>query len=44
MYTMENILEITKTSRDTRKIPFINYVIGSNKENLREETRITRIR
>ena len=41
---LENNLEIARTSRDTRKTPLINYVIGNNKKkNLREETRITRI-
>ena len=44
---LENNLEIARTSRDTGKTPLINYVIGNNnnneKENLREEARITRI-
>ena len=29
---LENNLEIARTSRDTGKIPLINYVIGSNKK------------
>ena len=28
----KNILKIARTSRDTRKTPLINFVIGSNKK------------
>ena len=48
---LENNLEIAKTSHNTGNTPLINYVIGSNnnnnnnkKKNLREETKITKIR
>ena len=39
IYTTENNLENARTSRDTRKTPLVNYVIGNNnnnKGNLRE--------
>ena len=44
---MENNVEIARTSRDTGKTPLINYLMDNDNKkgkNLREETRITRIR
>ena len=34
---LENNLEIARTSRDTRKIPLINYEIGNNKRKIFEK-------